>query len=179
MTLIVLIGGARSGKSDLAVTLAERQPAPVVYIATAQAKDADMALRIEEHRRRRPGSWATVEQPLALRESIQAAGREDFLVVDCLTLWTANALEALGAQATEAQALTTAAVAAERPGSAIVVTNEVGLGLVPANGLGRSYRDLLGRINAIWADAAAHVLLLVAGRILPLTRPESIEELLQ
>jgi len=174
MSLTVLIGGARSGKSELAVRLAERQPAPVVLLATAQARDADMALRIAEHRRRRPPAWRTVEEPLALGAAIGSVGDDDCLVLDCLTLWTANALEVLGASTAEAQAAAAATLAAARSGPTIAVTNEVGLGLVPDNLLGRGYRDLLGRVNAIWAEVADDVLLLVAGRVLPLARPESI-----
>jgi len=168
MPLVVLIGGARSGKSRLAVRLAAAQPSPVRLIATAVAQDAEMAERIAEHRRRRPSSWQTVEEPLRLREAIDEAGGDTCLVIDCLTLWTANALERFGAAEAEA--------ASDRRALTVAVTNEVGLGVVPDNPIGRSYRDLLGRVNAVWADAADHVLLVVAGRALALEKAGSILE---
>lgn len=174
MGLLLLVGGARSGKSALAVRLASEQRAPVVFLATAQAGDEDMEARIARHRRQRPGSWRRIEEPLRLREVIEEADGSHCLIVDCLTLWTANALERFGAEEAEARAATAAAAASARPGPTIAVTNEVGLGLVPDNPLGRSYRDLLGRVNAIWAVAAERALLLVAGRAVDLERADSL-----
>lgn len=168
MPLLLLIGGARSGKSELALRLATRQAAPVVFVATAEARDDEMAARIERHRSERPASWQTHEEPLELRSVLDRVAPEACLVVDCLTLWTANALEALGGDEAEARARSAAHAARARAGLTVVVTNEVGLGLVPENELGRVYRDLLGRVNTIWADAADRVLLLVAGRVLEL-----------
>src|SRR5438270_10474261 len=175
MPLVVLIGGARSGKSRLAVRLAAAQPSPVRLIATAVAQDAEMAERIAEHRRR-PSSWQTVEEPLRLREAIDEAGGDTCLVIDCLTLWTANALERFGAAEAETFAAAAAAAASDRRALTVAVTNEVGLGVVPDNPIGRSYRDLLGRVNAVWADAADHVLLVVAGRALALEKAGSFLE---
>lgn len=179
MTLAVLIGGARSGKSELAQRLACEQHSPVVFLATAQVGDVEMAARIAQHQRERPASWQTIEEPLRLRETIEAVSEESCLIVDCLTLWTANALEQLGSAEAEAHATAAAGAAAERHGLTIVVTNEVGLGLVPDNALGRSYRDLLGRVNAIWASAADHVFLVVARRMLALGKTDSISERLR
>jgi len=176
MPLVVLIGGARSGKSQLALRLAAEQPSPVVFIATAEAGDREMAERIAQHRRQRPASWQTVEEPLRLREAIEEARSDSCVVVDCLTLWTANALEQFGAAEAETLAAAAAAAASARHGLTVAVTNEVGLGLVPDNTLGRSYRDLLGRVNAIWAEVADHVLLLVAGRALALGKADSVIE---
>ena len=176
MPLVVLIGGARSGKSRLAVRLAAAQPSPVRLIATAVAQDAEMAERIAEHRRRRPSSWQTVEERLRLREAIDEAGGDTCLVIDCLTLWTTNALERFGAAEAETFAAAAAAAASDRRALTVAVTNEVGLGVVPDNPIGRSYRDLLGRVNAVWADAADHVLLVVAGRALALETAGSILE---
>ena len=173
---MVLIGGARSGKSELALRLAASQQAPVVFIATAQAGDVEMSQRIERHRRERPAAWQTVEEPLALHATVAQAPDAACLIVDCLTLWTANALEALGAAAAEAEAVAAANAAAARSGTTIVVTNEVGLGIVPDNALSRVYRDLLGRVNSTWAELAERVLLLLAGRVLALERPEPIDE---
>lgn len=179
MPLVLLIGGARSGKSELALRLATEQSSPVVFVATAQAGDTEMAERIAQHRHERPASWQTIEEPLRLRGTIDDVSDDSCLVVDCLTLWTANALEALGAAETEAQATAAAEAASARPGLTVAVTNEVGLGIVPDNPLGRSYRDLLGRVNAIWAEAADQVYLLVAGRALALAKTDSLSERLQ
>src|SRR5438876_7491840 len=136
MPLTLLIGGARSGKSELALRLAAAQCSPVAYIATGQPGDAEMAARIEQHRRERPASWQTIEEPLRLREAIEGARGGSCLVVDCLTLWTANALEAFGAAETEAQATAAGEAAAARSGLTVAVTNEVGLGIVPDHPLG-------------------------------------------
>ncbi len=168
MALVLLIGGARSGKSALALRLANEQRAPVVYLATARPGDAEMAARIARHRRERPGSWRTIEEPLRLGATIESLADESCLIVDCLTVWAANALAAFGAAETEAQAASAAAAAAARRGLTVAVTNEVGLGIVPATPLGREYRDLLGRVNTVWAELAERAWLLVAGRVLPL-----------
>lgn len=176
MPLVLLIGGARSGKSELALRLAVEQSSPVVFIATAQAGDAEMAERIAVHRRERPADWRTIEEPLRLREAIADVERTTCVVIDCLTLWTANALEAFGIAETEAQAAAAAEAASARPGLTVAVTNEVGLGIVPDNPLGRSYRDLLGHVNTIWADVADQAYLLVAGRALTLRRTASLIE---
>jgi adenosylcobinamide kinase / adenosylcobinamide-phosphate guanylyltransferase len=176
MALLLLTGGARSGKSALAVRLASQQSAPVVFLATAQPGDKEMETRIAQHRRERPGPWRTIEKPLRLREAIEGVDGGHCLIVDCLTLWTANALERLGDEEAEARAAAAADVASARPGLTVAVTNEVGFGLVPDNPLGRTYRDLLGKVNAIWAAAADRAFLLVAGRALELERADSLAE---
>jgi adenosyl cobinamide kinase/adenosyl cobinamide phosphate guanylyltransferase len=165
--LTFLLGGARSGKSALALELAARAGGPVTFIATATAGDEEMAARIAAHRAGRPGAWTTVEEPLRLHEALQVA--KGTVVVDCLSLWVANLLEA-GARDIEEQSVAAASVAARR-GRTIAVSNEVGLGVVPATPLGRRYRDVLGRVNAAWAEAAEATLLVVAGRALPLASP--------
>jgi len=163
VSLTLLLGGARSGKSSLAVDLASRAGGPVTFIATATSGDEEMAARIAAHRGERPGDWKTVEEPLHLREALEAA--EGTVVVDCLSLWVANLLEA------DMEIDAGAAAAAAGRGRTIAVSNEVGLGIVPATPLGRRYRDVLGRVNAAWADAAETTLLVVAGRALPLASP--------
>lgn len=169
MALVFLTGGARSGKSSLAVTLASSQPAPVVFVATGTASDPEMAARIERHRRERPSSWLTIEEPLELRAAIDQAGDSDCLVIDCLTLWTANALARYGdGGAVEACSEAAAAAASARGGLTIAVSNEVGSGIVPVNELARTYRDLLGAVNTTWARAAAAGYLVVAGQALRL-----------
>ncbi|HEX9776181.1 MAG TPA: bifunctional adenosylcobinamide kinase/adenosylcobinamide-phosphate guanylyltransferase [Actinomycetota bacterium] len=171
MPVTVLIGGARSGKSALAIRMARAAGTRVALIATAEPRDAEMAARIARHRAERPADWATVEEPLDLGTALTAVVDDDFVVLDCLTLWVSNAMEAgLDDETIGARAAEHAKVAAARPGGGVVVTNEVGLGIVPAHEVSRRYRDVLGRVNAIWCDAADEALLLVAGRALRLER---------
>jgi adenosylcobinamide kinase / adenosylcobinamide-phosphate guanylyltransferase len=174
MPLVLLLGGARAGKSRLAAKMALERGAPVTVLATAEAGDDEMQFRIEEHRAERPAEWATVEEPLALERALAAAEPGHTVVVDCLTLWVANLLEN-GDAASDVldSARRAAACAAERPGVTIAVSNEVGLGVVPATPLGRAYRDLLGSVNAMWAEAAEEVSLVVAGRVLALASPDT------
>jgi adenosylcobinamide kinase / adenosylcobinamide-phosphate guanylyltransferase len=176
MALVLLTGGARSGKSELAVRLAREQPAPVTFLATGEPGDPEMSARIQAHRRERPPRWRTIEEPIELRAAIERVADESCLIVDCLTLWTANVLQALGAAAAEAQAAKAATAAARRSGLTVAVSNEVGLGIVPDNPLGRGYRDLLGRVNTIWAGAAEHAFLVIAGRTLTLHPPHMLIE---
>ena len=159
MSLVFLLGGARSGKSSLAVRLAAETGAPVVFVATGEARDAEMAERIAHHRAERPAGWETVEEPLELHAAIESAPPDACVVVDCLSLWVANVLEQ-GADPEPRVPL--------RRGPTIVVSNEVGLGVVPATPLGRTYRDVLGRVNAAWAAAANEAYFVVAGKALRL-----------
>jgi adenosyl cobinamide kinase/adenosyl cobinamide phosphate guanylyltransferase len=162
MTLVVLLGGARSGKSARAVELAGRAGASVVFVATGEGRDEEMAARIDEHRRERPADWATIEEPLELRAALEAAPADSTLVVDCLSLWVANLLE-VGREPDDL-----APIAAARVGLTIAVSNEVGLGIVPANALARRFRDVLGRVNAAWVAASDEAYLCVAGRTIGL-----------
>jgi len=169
--LTLLIGGARSGKSDLAVQIGERHDGPVTFVATAQRFDDDMGRRIERHRAERPG-WPTVEAPVELRRALTETPDDHLVIIDCLTLWVSNMmLEEWTEEAINEYSVATAAVAATRRAPTVVVTNEVGLGIHPANELGRQYRDLLGRVNRIWAEVAQTTLFLVAGRAVPLHDP--------
>ncbi len=165
--MVLLLGGARSGKSDTAVRLAADAGAPVTFIATAEAGDAEMAERIERHRAQRPIAWTIVEAPLDLASAVASAPQADYLVVDCLTLWVSNLL---GHGRTGSYVLAEARRVAEvlRDHPSVVVSNEVGLGIVPANELARFFRDTLGSVNAIFASAASRTLLMVAGQALPL-----------
>jgi adenosylcobinamide kinase / adenosylcobinamide-phosphate guanylyltransferase len=173
MPLTLLLGGARSGKSALAARLAGRWPGPVTVVATGQAGDAEMAERIRRHRAERPGHWTTVEEPLALEAALARASAESFVVLDCLTLWVSNLLGEPGLDdgQVQARARAAAAAAAARAAPTVAVSNEVGLGIVPASALARRYRDLLGQVNTVWAGAADQTLLLVAGRAVPLLDP--------
>lgn len=168
MTLLLLLGGARGGKSALAVQLARRHGGEVWFIATAEARDEEMAARIGVHRSARPAKWHLIEEPRELEKVLPTIPPKATLILDCLTLWTSNLIEEVSGEEIGRRAQALAAVARERPGLTIVVSNEVGLGLVPPNPLGRFYRDVLGHVNRCWADAAAEVWLVMAGRILRL-----------
>jgi adenosylcobinamide kinase/adenosylcobinamide-phosphate guanylyltransferase len=166
--LTLVIGGARSGKSRIAQTLGCQARRPV-YIATARAEDAEMAARIARHREARPGHWATFEEPLAIARAVAAAARErDFVLLDCLTVWLSNFCwehrdETEGE--IEAGALGEIARVAEASAhtEVVLVTNEVGCGLVPESPVGRLFRDLQGWVNQEAARAADRVVQVVAG----------------
>jgi adenosylcobinamide kinase/adenosylcobinamide-phosphate guanylyltransferase len=168
MSLVVLLGGARSGKSQRALRLAERASAPVVFLATGEAGDEEMGDRIARHRAERPGSWTTVEEPVELERAVAAVDGEATLIVDCLSLWVSNLIEGRPGTEIEAAAAAVAQVAAARPGLTVAVSNEVGLGIVPDNALARAYRDVLGRVNALWVGAADEAYFVVAGRAIRL-----------
>jgi adenosyl cobinamide kinase/adenosyl cobinamide phosphate guanylyltransferase len=171
MSLVLFLGGARSGKSRHALRLAAASGLPVTFVATGEARDDEMTARIARHRGERPVEWTLVEEPVDLRGAIASADPDGAIVVDCLSLWVANLLErGLGDGALEDEAVAAAAEAARRAGPSFAVGNEVGLGVVPVSDLGRRYRDVLGRVNAIWAEAAIEAYLVVAGRLLRLER---------
>lgn len=168
MALRLVIGGARAGKSSLAARLAASTGLPVTFVATAQALDEEMARRIARHRDERPEGWRTVEEPVDLLGALERSG-DDAVVVDCLTLWVSNlVLAGLTDADVESRAEAAAEHGAARTPPTLVVTNEVGMGVHPASDLGRRFRDLLGRVNSIWAGRAEQVLLVVAGRALRL-----------
>jgi adenosylcobinamide kinase / adenosylcobinamide-phosphate guanylyltransferase len=168
VTLVVYLGGARSGKSRLAVERATREGAPVVFVATGEPRDEEMTARIALHRQERPDDWQTVEEPVDLELALAGVPEGATAVIDCLSLWVANVFET---RPTEELAVAAARAAAERLGLTVVVSNEVGLGIVPDNALARSYRDVLGRVNAVWAAAADEAYFVVAGRALALEEP--------
>jgi adenosylcobinamide kinase/adenosylcobinamide-phosphate guanylyltransferase len=170
MALTFVTGGARSGKSGYALGLAAAAGTPVALIATAEARDDEMRERIEAHRRERPAGWRTIEEPLDLAAALQALASDEFAIVDCLSLWVANLLDQLDPAAIEQRAAEAAGLAARHAGGCVAVSNEVGMGIVPLNALARSYRDIIGRVNAIWAEAADDAFLAVAGRVLRLER---------
>jgi adenosyl cobinamide kinase/adenosyl cobinamide phosphate guanylyltransferase len=166
VTLVVLVGGARSGKSRLALDRATQEGAPVVFVATGEARDEEMADRIQRHREERPAEWQTIEEPVELERALQGVPSGATAVVDCLSLWVANVFET---RPVEELAAGAARVAAARSGLTIAVTNEVGFGIVPDNALARAFRDALGWVNAMWVEAADEAYLVVAGRTLRLT----------
>ncbi len=163
--VVLVLGGVRSGKSRYAQELAALGKR-VAFIATAEACDDDMRQRIQRHREDRPASWTTVETPLALEDALLECGSKfDTILVDCLTVWTANLMQREASDADRVLAHPDRLVQVLRsiPASVILVSNEVGSGIVPDNELGRSYRDLLGFVNQRVAAAADEVVLLVAG----------------
>lgn len=174
--LTFLVGGARSGKSSLAVEMGVRWAGPVTYLATAEPFDDDLRGRVARHRDERPASWVTLEEPVDLAGAIRSVPDGSMLIVDCLTVWLANLLVRvmpLPAILQSAHDMVDELVARRVRGAAgsVVVSNEVGSGIVPDNELSRSYRDELGRINQAVAAAADTTLLVVAGRALRLSDP--------
>lgn len=182
--LTLLLGGVRSGKSARAVTIAADQQGSgrVLFVATAEALDDEMRARIRAHRRERPPAWDTLESPLALAAELDRAIAEQrapyaVIVIDCLTLWVSNVLLSLsddedadGIISTRVAELLDVRTRTSGGTHWIVVSNEVGLGVVPPTSLGRRYRDLLGRANQMVAAAADDVTLMVAGLELALKR---------
>jgi adenosylcobinamide kinase/adenosylcobinamide-phosphate guanylyltransferase len=173
MSIVLLLGGVRAGKSARAVQLAAdvAQSRPVLFVATAQAFDDEMRQRISAHRRERPARWQTLEAPLDpagdLRRHLDQTDKGyGAIVVDCLTVWVGNLLMNLPDDA-DAEWIASERVSrlmhVLRGRDAIVVSNEVGLGVVPPTPLGRRYRDALGRANQLAAAAADIVTLMVAG----------------
>lgn len=166
-----LVGGARSGKSTLAVELGRRHLGPVVFVATAEPFDDDLRARVDAHRAERP-DWPTVEAPVELAAAVTDTPGDALVVVDCLTVWVGNLFHHLdGEPARRAAYDALVAMLTSRSGHTVVVSNEVGLGLHPDTSLGREYRDELGRLNQRVAALADRSLFLVAGRALTLTDP--------
>ncbi len=172
---MLVLGGARSGKSRFAQQLAERRWKRPLYLATAEAGDAEMALRIRKHRRARGARWRCLEEPLAVPAALAGipAG-VDGVLVDCLTLWLSNVLlkEGPGAIEKRSQALLKAVKGFRR--ELVLVNNEVGLGIVPEHRLGREFRDHAGRLNQALAAVVDTVVLVVAG--LPLVLKGQLPE---
>ncbi len=175
MTMTLLLGGARSGKSKLAGSLMGSGSGPVTLIATAEGGDQEMRDRILEHQISRPGDWLVIEEPIELEGALSGVDASLRVIVDCLTLWVSN-LIGLGLDDDEirARARAAAEVAAARQSTTVVVSNEVGSGIVPVNQLARRYRDVLGRVNSIWAEVADHVYLTVAGGVIPVRPADSV-----
>lgn len=164
--LVLIIGGARSGKSGYALKLGERYPEPRAFLATAEALDEEMAQRIAQHRRIRPSSWETIEEPLKVVEVLEGiGGRYGVVILDCLTLWFSNLLwhsTEDGAKAlAELERLITVVSHLDVP--LLIVSNEVGMGIVPEGRLARLFRDLIGLANARLAALANEVYVMFAG----------------
>lgn len=158
---ILVTGGARSGKSAIAERLTLELGGDPVYIATAEAGDAEMAARIALHRDRRGSNWTTREAPLHLAEALDATDGAGPRLVDCLTLWLSNLMLAGGDWQQASQSLAAAIPSQSAP--VVFVTNEVGAGIVPENALARAYRDAAGLLNQSVAAVSQEVYLAVAG----------------
>jgi len=160
-----ILGGARSGKSRYALAQARAEGCRTAVLATAQARDSDMAARIARHQAERPSAWATVEEPLDIVAACRRlVGRHDLVLIDCLTVWVSNLLQRGDSDdAVLAAADDLAKLVGERAVSLIIVSNEVGEGVHPPTALGLRFRDLLGSVNQRVAAAADRVILMVAG----------------
>ena len=170
----LVLGGARSGKSHFAETLATQSGLTKLYVATATAWDDEMRTRIERHRADRAGAgWRTIEEPLALVDRLRhEAAPARILLVDCLTLWLTNIM--LEGRDPEVEAGALAGALPELAGAVIFVSNEVGWGIVPESALGRAFRDAQGRLNQMLAQRCRRVVLVVAGLPLDL-KPHGAE----
>jgi adenosylcobinamide kinase/adenosylcobinamide-phosphate guanylyltransferase len=163
----LVTGGARSGKSAFALGLAQQKSGgTALFVATAEARDEEMQARIAAHRAARPSAWATIETPDHVARALRAAPPARVVLLDCVTLWTSNVLLTHGPSAAQEMNRQLDELfewyrAADV--ELIVVSNEVGMGLVPSNELGRTFRDLLGSVNCRLAAAADDVYLLIAG----------------
>jgi adenosylcobinamide kinase / adenosylcobinamide-phosphate guanylyltransferase len=161
LQLTLVLGGARSGKSRYAESLIAALPPPWIFVATAEAGDSEMAERIALHRARRGKDWQTIEAPHDLAAALADIDSNAPAIVDCMTLWLSNRM--LAGADVEAEATHFEAALASRRGPVILVSNEVGLSIVPDNALARRFRDLQGRLNQRIAARAARVILMVAG----------------
>jgi adenosylcobinamide kinase/adenosylcobinamide-phosphate guanylyltransferase len=160
----LILGGARSGKSALAEKLADESGREVVYVATAQAGDEEMVARIAHHRARRPAQWLCVEEPLCLAAMLREQARGDrCLLVDCLTLWLSNLLGDADPGCFERERSNLLDVLPHLPGEVLMVSNEVGLGIVPMGALTRRFVDEAGRLHQSIAAVSERALFVAAG----------------
>ena len=159
--LTLVLGGARSGKSRYAESLITARAPPWTYVATAEARDEEMAERIAVHQQRRAAGWQTIEAPHDLAGALGAAPAEAPVLIDCLTLWLSNRM--LADIDVDAEMARFEEALDRRAGMVVLVSNEVGFGIVPDNALARRFRDLQGRLNQRIAARADRVALVVAG----------------
>lgn len=163
--LILVTGGARSGKSSFAQRIAQDREGRKVFIATARAGDEEMKLRIETHRRERPDGWHTIEEPCRLVQALQSCrGGYEVVLIDCIGFWITNLLLADTEEGEILQEVSRVLAQCRTSGSRVImVSNETGMGIVPDNRLSRLFRDVLGKTNQEIATAADEVFFLVAG----------------
>ena len=174
MGIALIGGGARSGKSRFALEYAERHASAPVFLATCEPRDDEMRARIARHQTERSSLWKTVEEPLDLAGALRReASRHDLLLVDCLTLWLSNVLLDPGRDAREELSRFSAFLKSWSGPSLVLITNEVGQGIVPENALAREFRDLAGEMNQAVARAADEVYWMVFG--VPMTVKGRVE----
>lgn len=163
--ITLILGGARSGKSNFALGLAKSSKGRVAFIATCQPKDKEMKQRIALHKKSRPGHWKTFQEPRDIQKTLKTEGNKfDFILIDCLTLLVSNLLCAGYSQAAIEQRINSILEELKViKSNVVIVSNEVGLGIVPANKLGRDFRDIAGKINQVVAKAANEVFFMVSG----------------
>jgi len=169
--VVLVLGGARSGKSDWGRRYVENRYQKLLFLATARAGDAEMEERIARHRRERGPEWSLVEEPVEIAAVLSDPGRRPgtgAVLVDCLTMWLTNIVLAEGEAAVERRTGELLAVLREPSCPVVLVANEVGMGIVPEHELGRSFRDAAGRLNQQVAAVARRVVLVVAGLALDL-----------
>lgn len=169
----LLTGGARSGKSRFAVDRAVKTNAPVTIITTAEAIDDEMTMRISAHQQERPANWTTIEEPLALTDAVKSVPSDHTLIIDCLVVWLGNMYHYEKQNNCEQEIAAFVVELQKRSGITLIVTNDVGLGVVPESELGRIYRDQLGRINSTVAKACDKVLFFSAGHAMELQPTET------
>ena len=162
--IILVLGGARSGKSSWALRYAEEQYETHLFLATAEVMDGEMAERVRLHKEARGPSWKLIEEPLNIPEALQAnVARADVVLIDCVTIWLSNILLREGKEAVAGYQNRLLEVLSQRRQAVIIVSNEVGTGIVPEHPLGRSFRDLAGILNQRLAATADKVVMTVAG----------------
>jgi adenosylcobinamide kinase / adenosylcobinamide-phosphate guanylyltransferase len=166
--LILLLGGARSGKSTIAGAIAVRIGAPIWFLATARADDEEMESRIAAHRKDRPDGWTVLEAPVEVGQALGSAPEHVTVIIDCLTLWISNLMVDHTDPTILEMVEDVIALTVKRSAQTIVVSNEVGSGVVPMNPVGRRFRDLQGRANQQFAGAADSAYMVIAGKALRL-----------
>jgi len=163
--ILLITGGCRSGKSAFALRYAEKNYDRKIYLATAEALDGEMRERIEKHRQKRGPAWRTLEEPLEIEKVFESYGESaDVILLDCVTLWISNLMmKNLDADKILSHAEKALDSIIASPSDVILVSNEVGWGIVPENKLARDFRDIAGRVNQKIASAAESVIILVSG----------------
>jgi adenosylcobinamide kinase/adenosylcobinamide-phosphate guanylyltransferase len=170
---MLVLGGVRSGKSRYADELARARTGAVTVIATGEARDEEMAARIEAHRRQRDARWRVIEEPVRLAAALQAASSsEGLVIVDCLTLWLSNLLGADDEVAAQRETRALLGALPALSGDCILISNEVGFGIIPANPLARRFGDEAGLLHQRIAALCDRVILLVAGLPLAVKAPQ-------
>lgn len=159
----MVTGGVKSGKSDYALERGARVDGEKIFLATAQARDEEMKARIENHRKERPAEWRTLEEPFKVADALNRR-KTGVFIIDCLTIWTSNHLEVSDDDVFQSQSLLLAEAVGNFGGTAILVTNEVGLGIIPADAASRKYGRWLGSLNRQIAAVCDEVVLMVAGQ---------------